>query len=127
MPTQESQGRAIETDAEGYVQRWDAWDSNVAATIARDEEVPDLTERHWEVLDFLRSHYRAFGSAPTVEEICKELRLPFRQIYELFPTGPFRGAWKIAGLPRAPRHDLLAFVATRRAQRRSGSGSRRTM
>jgi len=35
-----------------------------------------------------------------VRAICKTTSLQLRQIYELFPSGPAKGACKLAGLPK---------------------------
>jgi len=35
-----------------------------------------------------------------VRSICKATGFPLRHIYELFPSGPAKGACKLAGLPK---------------------------
>jgi tRNA 2-thiouridine synthesizing protein E len=35
-----------------------------------------------------------------IRSICKNTNLQLRQIYELFPSGPAKGACKLAGLPK---------------------------
>jgi TusE/DsrC/DsvC family sulfur relay protein len=38
--------------------------------------------------------------APMVRKICQHTGLRLREIYDLFPMGPAKGACKIAGLPK---------------------------
>ena len=35
-----------------------------------------------------------------IRSICKTTGVPLKQIYELFPSGPAKGACKLAGLPK---------------------------
>jgi TusE/DsrC/DsvC family sulfur relay protein len=52
------------------------------------------------VIRFIRQHYLEQGSAPMVRAICKTVGVPLKTIYELFPSGPAKGACKLAGLPK---------------------------
>ncbi|MBS3968538.1 MAG: TusE/DsrC/DsvC family sulfur relay protein, partial [Clostridia bacterium] len=68
--------------------------------LAKAEEVEELTEAHWELIRYLRNYYAEFGIAPMVRKLTKETGLKLNQVYELFPTGPAKGACKVAGLPK---------------------------
>jgi tRNA 2-thiouridine synthesizing protein E len=35
-----------------------------------------------------------------IRKLCKETGFTLQQIYELFPSGPAKGACKLAGLPK---------------------------
>lgn len=93
-------GVAIEVDEDGFIQDPALWNEKVAAALAVDEEVPELTERHWSVVNYIRDYYLKFGIAPMVRKLCKDTGCDLRTIYELFPSGPAKGACKIAGLPK---------------------------
>jgi TusE/DsrC/DsvC family sulfur relay protein len=87
-------------DEDGFMQVPEAWDKLVAAALATTEGVDDLTDDHWKVVDFLRNYYIEFGVAPMIRKLCKETGFNLKSIYTLFPSGPAKGACKVAGLPK---------------------------
>lgn len=93
-------GIEVEVDEDGFIQEPDKWSEELAVVIAKAEEVDDLTEDHWKVINYLRSYYEEFGIAPMIRRLCKETGFQLKYIYELFPSGPAKGACKIAGLPK---------------------------
>jgi tRNA 2-thiouridine synthesizing protein E len=93
-------GIEVEVDEDGFIQEPDKWSEELAEVIAKTEEVEDLTEDHWKVINYLRSYYQEFGIAPMIRKLCKETGFQLKYIYELFPSGPAKGACKIAGLPK---------------------------
>ncbi|MBC6958691.1 MAG: TusE/DsrC/DsvC family sulfur relay protein [Lautropia sp.] len=106
MPTLDVQGKQIETDEEGYLVNLSDWDENVAGEIAKVESI-DMTESHWEVVNFLREYYDEFQIAPAVRVLTKAIGKKLgpdkgnsQYLYELFPYGPAKQACKIAGLPK---------------------------
>ncbi len=100
MATVNLAGVEIEVDEDGFIQDPDAWNEAIAKALAETEQVSELTEDHWKVVNYIRDYYLKFGSAPMVRKLCKETGFKLKQIYELFPTGPAKGACKIAGLPK---------------------------
>ena len=93
-------GLEVEVDEDGFIQEPDKWCEELAVAIAKTEEVDDLTEDHWKVINYLREYYQEFGIAPMIRKLCKETGFKLKYIYELFPSGPAKGACKIAGLPK---------------------------
>ena len=93
-------GKLIEIDEDGFIQDPDAWDEGVAADLAKTEGVDNLTVEHWKIVRFLREYYLEFSMAPMIRKLCKSTGFPLKEIYELFPSGPAKGACKIAGLPK---------------------------
>ena len=93
-------GVEVEVDEDGFIQEPDKWSEELAMAIAKTEEVEDLTEDHWKVINYLRGYYQEFGIAPMIRKLCKETGFQLKYIYELFPSGPAKGACKIAGLPK---------------------------
>jgi TusE/DsrC/DsvC family sulfur relay protein len=94
-------GKKLELSEEGFLQDSNQWDKQVAEVLARVAEgIENLTPEHWEVIEFIRNHYLETKLAPMIRSICKTTGLPLRRIYELFPSGPAKGACKIAGLPK---------------------------
>ncbi len=93
-------GVSIEVDEDGFIQEPDKWSEAVALHLAQSEGVDALGEAHWKVINYLRDYYQKFGVAPMVRKLCKELGMKLSEIYEMFPTGPAKGACKAAGLPK---------------------------
>jgi TusE/DsrC/DsvC family sulfur relay protein len=93
-------GKMLEVDEDGFIADPAQWDEGVAASLAQTEGVDDLTETHWKLVHYLREYYLKYNIAPMIRKLCKDTGLPLKQIYELFPSGPAKGACKVAGLPK---------------------------
>ncbi len=89
--------RVIALDEDGFLEDPNQWDEEVAEAIAKTEEV-ELTDEHWAIINYLRDYYAQFGVAPMVRKMLKDVGKSNAEIYELFPSGPGKGACKIAGL-----------------------------
>jgi dissimilatory sulfite reductase related protein len=99
-------GNTIETDEEGYLMDLSLWTQDIAAAIAQAESV-DMTEEHWQVVNFLREYYNEYQIAPAIRVLTKAMKEKFgpekgnnKYLYDLFPYGPAKQACKIAGLPK---------------------------
>ena len=94
-------GRRLELNEEGFLTDPQQWDAEVARHLAKVEEgLDDLSDDHWAVINFIREHYSQTNLAPMVRSICKTTGVPLKRVYELFPSGPAKGACKLAGLPK---------------------------
>ena len=100
MPVFEINGRSYEVDEDGFLQEPERWNTEVAQDFASTEAVTELTEGHWKVINYIRGYYVEFGIAPMIRKLCKETGYKLKEIYELFPSGPAKGACKLAGLPK---------------------------
>lgn len=100
MPIVELSGIKVDVDEDGFIQDPECWSETLAAAIAVSEDVPELTENHWKVVNYLRDYYKQFGIAPMIRKLCKDTGFSLKEIYEMFPSGPAKGACKIAGLPK---------------------------
>jgi len=101
MPFIEVAGRQVELNEEGFLADPQQWDAEVAKHLAKAEEGLDhLSDEHWAVINFIRENYLQTNLAPMVRSICKSTGLQLRRIYEIFPSGPAKGACKLAGLPK---------------------------
>lgn len=88
-------------DDQGYLTDTSAWNRDVASALAQSQEgLSELTSEHWAVIQFIRGYFEAHHTAPPIRVICKESGVPLLKVYELFPSGPTKGACKVAGLPR---------------------------
>ena len=102
----EVNGAAIETDEEGYLVNLSDWSEDVAKEIAKGENV-DMSDNHWEVVNFLRQYYDEYQIAPAVRVLTKAIGKKLgpekgtsEYLYGLYPYGPGKQACKIAGLPK---------------------------
>ena len=94
MPQLEVGGKSYEVDEDGFLQ-------DFAQGYASVEGIEgQLTEEHWKLIDYIRGYYAQFGIAPMIRKVCKDTGLSLKQIYELFPSGPAKGACKLAGLSK---------------------------
>jgi tRNA 2-thiouridine synthesizing protein E len=96
----ELNGRTYDVDEDGFLEDPSIWNEMVATDFAQIEGVAEITEEHWKVIKYLRDYYLQFGIAPMIRKLCKETGCPLNKIYELFPSGPAKGACKLAGLPK---------------------------
>ena len=100
MPIFEHGDIKLEVDEDGFITDPDQWNDDVALALASTEGITELTDEHWAVMNYLRNYYLEFGVAPMIRKLCKETGHPLKKIYELFPSGPAKGACKVAGLPK---------------------------
>ncbi|UWG98413.1 TusE/DsrC/DsvC family sulfur relay protein [Dehalobacter sp. DCM] len=91
-------GVVIALDEDGFMEDGDLWNPDVALALAHTEEVEELTDEHWVIINYLRDYYQKFGVAPMIRKITKETKIDLKRIYELYPSGPAKGACKVAGL-----------------------------
>jgi len=92
--------KQIEVDDDGFLVDPNLWNETIVEVFAKIEFVEQLTEKHWKVINYLRDYYQKFGIAPMIRKLCKDTGFTLKEIYELFPSGPAKGACKLAGLPK---------------------------
>jgi tRNA 2-thiouridine synthesizing protein E len=106
MPNIDVNGKSIETDEEGYLVNLADWNEDVGKVLSVQDEL-ELTESHWEVINFLRDYYDEYQIAPAVRVLTKAIGKKLgkekgnsKYLYELFPYGPAKQACRFAGLPK---------------------------
>lgn len=97
MPIIEYDGHSFEVDNEGFLTDFGNWNAKWAEYASQGEDI-ELTEEHWTVINVLQDYFREHGIPPMVRLISRLTGLKLKYVYELFPSGPGRGACKIAGL-----------------------------
>lgn len=101
MPQIDVRGKKIELNQEGFMVNPEEWDGEVAVVLAKTEEgIDNLTQDHWAVINYIRDYYVEKNLAPMVRKVCKNTGFPLKYIFDLFPSGPAKGACKVAGLPK---------------------------
>jgi TusE/DsrC/DsvC family sulfur relay protein len=90
----------LSVDEDGFIQEPEKWNEDVAKALAITEGVDEMGDDHWKLVHYLRNYYLEYGSAPMIRKLCKETGFKLKKVYELFPSGPAKGACKVAGLPK---------------------------
>lgn len=96
----------IPVDKAGYLLNVEDWQPDLAPRLAEQENI-QLSEHHWEVVNFVRKFYLEFNTSPAMRALVKAMANEFgpekgnsRYLFKLFPKGPAKQATKIAGLPK---------------------------
>ncbi len=100
MPVFECNDLHLEVDDDGFIQHPELWNEKVALALASADGTRELTEAHWKIINYIRTYYHQHDIAPMIRKMVKETGYSLREIYELFPSGPAKGACKVAGLPK---------------------------
>lgn len=102
----EFNSQQIEVDAKGYLKNYTDWLPEMAPLLAATEDI-ELTEQHWEVINFVRNFYLEYKTSPAIRVLVKAIGQSLgadkgnsKYLYTLFPVGPAKQATKIAGLPK---------------------------
>ena len=105
----EVNGKSIETTESGFLVNPLDWDEEVAKAIAEAEGI-ELTERHWDILNYLRDEYLNNNQNQPMERVLlKDMGKKWgskpssKEVYQLFPLAPTKQGTKIAGLPEVHR------------------------
>ena len=98
MATKTLAGVNVDVNEEGYMTDSAQWTKEVAEAIASEEGV-SLTEKHFEVLDFIRNKV-AEGATLTIRGINKSGVVDAKSFYKMFPGAPLKKSTKIAGVPK---------------------------
>lgn len=91
-------GKEVEVDGEGFLTNHENWTEEMAPEIAKEEDISELTETHWKVINFMRSEFKENGQIPTIRRIKNAGGVPTKDLYEAFPGGPAKKAARISGL-----------------------------
>lgn len=97
MPTREIAGKAVHVNDEGFMTNPDEWNRDIAAMIAHDEGIAELTPAHWTVIEFCRRS-ASNGKSPTLRQITSGTGITTKEMFALFPKGPAKKVARIAGL-----------------------------
>ena len=100
MANIEVNGQTVELDEDGFLVKLDQWNEDVPRYLAKEEGVDELNEDHWKIINYLKGYFAEYGIAPMVRKMTKESGYSLKEIYDLFPSGPAKGACKVAGLPK---------------------------
>ena len=82
----EHKGKTFAVDEDEFLQNPEEWCEEWVDYVRNKEGIQEITDEH--------------GIAPMVRVLAKVTGFKLKYIYELFPSGPGKGACKMAGLPK---------------------------
>ncbi len=100
ITTKSGEIKKLSVDEDGFLINSNDWSEDFAEAIAKEEGIEKLTEEHWKVIHFLRNYFTTYGTCPPIRMVVKETGFQLKKIYDLFPTGPAKGACRLAGAPK---------------------------
>ncbi len=100
MATVEYMGKNFNVDEDGFIDSYESWCEEWVQWVKHQEGIEELNEEHKKVIKVLQEYYEKNGIAPMVRILSKVTGFKLKHIYELFPSGPGKGACKMAGLPK---------------------------
>ena len=100
MPVTTVELTDVARNAEGFFLDPAQWTEAMVPSLARQEGITTLTDRHWLVIRFMRREYLENGTGPTVRVLGKASGVSIKELYELFPKGPAKVAARVAGIPK---------------------------
>ena len=97
----------ILTCGEGYIVNLDDWSEDFTLALAREEGL-ELTNEHWEVVQFIRDFHHTYGVQASVREMIKHFRSVWGKekgsnpyLHKIFPKGgPQKQGNRLAGIRR---------------------------
>ena len=99
MATRIIAGKTVQVNEEGFLTDPSEWNKDIAAEIAKDEGLAELTANHWKVIDFCREASKGLGGkSPTLRQITTGTGIQTKELFGLFPKGPAKKVARIAGL-----------------------------
>ena len=106
----EYDGKTIETNENGYLNNLEDWSEGLAQVIANEEGLDELTEKHWDIINYLRDEYiNNAQNQPNERTILKAMsdkwggKVIQKDTFSLFPLMPSKQGGKVAGLPESRR------------------------
>jgi TusE/DsrC/DsvC family sulfur relay protein len=100
MATVEYMGKNFNVDEDGFIDSYESWCEEWVQWVKHQEGIEELNDEHKKVIKVLQEYYEKNGIAPMVRILSKVTGFKLKHIYELFPSGPGKGACKMAGLPK---------------------------
>ena len=99
MATRVIAGKEVQVNDEGFMTDATEWNKDIAAAVAAEEGIPELTADHWKVIDWAREIARnANWKSPTLRQITTGTGVNTKQLFALFPKGPAKKVARVAGL-----------------------------
>ena len=91
-------GICVNCSEQGFLLDLNEWNQEVGSEIAKEEGI-DMTDKHWEVVDFLQEQCKN-QVALSIRKVGKSNVVSIKEFYALFPGGPLKKSSRIAGIPK---------------------------
>ncbi len=89
-------GVKVTINEEGYLTNPEQWNEDIAKEIAVEEGI-ELTGKHFEVLNYLRTQFLS-GESLSIRKVGNSGIANIKELYQLFPGGPLKKSSRIAGI-----------------------------
>lgn len=99
MPVATIAGTDVAVDGEGFMTEYDQWNEDIGQFLASQIGI-ELTDRHWEVIRFMRDDFKAQGTSPTLRRVTAVGGVPTKELFTLFPKKPAKKMAYVAGVPK---------------------------
>jgi TusE/DsrC/DsvC family sulfur relay protein len=99
MPVTDIAGHEVHVNDEGFLTEYDEWNREIAEVLATNIGI-EMTDRHWDVVEFIRSDFQVKGETPTTRRVQNVGGIPTKEQFTLFPKKPGRKMSYVAGLPK---------------------------
>jgi dissimilatory sulfite reductase related protein len=100
MPIVQFEGQTFDVDEDGFLYDLNNWNHAWVRYVTSAEGIKELTEDHWSAIHVLQDHYKTNGTPPRMSVLTRRTGFKLKHIYDLFPSGPGKGACRMAGLPK---------------------------
>jgi dissimilatory sulfite reductase related protein len=100
MTTVEYNRLKFETDEDGFLYDLSHWNETWVQYVKEAESIKEITDDHRRIIQILQEYYKQYAVAPRMSALIKNSGFKLKYIYELFPSGPGKGACRMAGLPK---------------------------
>lgn len=92
-------GKQIHVNEEGFLTDPSEWDRDIAVQLAANIGI-ELTDAHWDAIEFARQDYDEMGETPTLRRMAQAGGVPTKEMFALFPKKPAKKMAYVAGLPK---------------------------
>ncbi len=99
MTTATIAGAEVQIDDEGFLTDATEWTEDIARQLAANIGI-ELTDRHWDMIRFIRDDYAANGVTPGTRRVQASGGFATKEQFELFPKKPQKKSAYIAGVPK---------------------------
>ena len=99
MPVATIAGADVTVDAEGFMTEYDEWTDDIGTFLAGQIGI-ELSDRHWQVIRFVREDAKDQGTTPTLRRVSTVGRVPTKELFQLFPKKPAKKMAYVAGVAK---------------------------
>ncbi|MBK9476513.1 MAG: TusE/DsrC/DsvC family sulfur relay protein [Tetrasphaera sp.] len=100
MTTTTIAGHEVEVNEEGFLTQPDQWSEDLAPELAKLIGIDPLTDKHWELIRFLRTDHAAMGETATLRRVSTQTGTAVKDLFVLFPGKPAKKMAYVSGLPK---------------------------